>query len=321
MYLKRLEMKNYTFDFYNSASLRAYNLNDTMRFQLSILDKMDHITKRHSENVANLTCRICEYLHLNNRAIIHATMSGYLHDVGKLMVPKEILQKPDKLTDEEYEIIKTHTSKGYEICMKNPELRPYARTALCHHEALNGTGYPNGIGKKEIPFETQIVTVADEYDALVTKRHYTTHVNISETLKALIKDALPETDPKIIALDQLNINKKLGKINAKILKILFKVVIDDVYYEISCLQNYIDYLKGEIKRLETVQSYYNKMENSKKDKDKKYFLDGINLLLLDDETTDNFENVYEDYKLALENKCKQVDKLEDEIKIIRKLKI
>ena len=314
-------MKNYTFDFYNSASLRAYNLNDTMRFQLSILDKMDHITKKHSENVANLTCRICEYLHLNNRAIIHATMSGYLHDVGKLMVPKEILQKPDKLTDEEYEIIKTHTSKGYEICMKNPELRPYARTALCHHEALNGTGYPNGIGKKEIPFETQIVTVADEYDALVTKRHYTTHVNISETLKALIKDALPETDPKIIALDQLNINKKLGKINAKILKILFKVVIDDVYYEISCLQNYIDYLKGEIKRLETVQSYYNKMENSKKDKDKKYFLDGINLLLLDDDTTDNFENVYEDYKLALENKCKQVDKLEDEIKIIRKLKI
>lgn len=314
-------MKNYTFDFYNSASLRAYNLNDTMRFQLSILDKMDHITKRHSENVANLTCRICEYLHLNNRAIIHATMSGYLHDVGKLMVPKEILQKPDKLTDEEYEIIKTHTTKGYEICMKNPELRPYARTALCHHEALNRTGYPNGIGKKEIPFETQIVTVADEYDALVTKRHYTTHVNISETLKALIKDALPETDPKIIALDQLNINKKLGKINAKILKILFKVVIDDVYYEISCLQNYIDYLKGEIKRLETVQSYYNKMENSKKDKDKKYFLDGINLLLLDDETTDNFENVYEDYKLALENKCKQVDKLEDEIKIIRKLKI
>lgn len=314
-------MKNYTFDFYNSASLKAYNLNDTMRFQLSILDKMDHLTKRHSENVANLTCRICEYLHLNNRAIIHATMSGYLHDVGKLMVPQEILHKPDKLTDEEYEIIKTHTTKGYDICMKNTELRPYARTALCHHEALNGTGYPNGIGKKEIPFETQIVTVADEYDALVTKRHYTTHVNISETLKALIKDALPETDPKIIALDQLNINKKLGKINSKILKILFKVVIDDVYYEISCLQNYIDYLKGEIKRLETVQSYYNKMENSKKDKDKKYFLEGINLLLLDDETIDNFQNVYEDYKLALENKRKQVDKLEDEIKIIKKLKI
>lgn len=314
-------MKNYTFDFYNSASLKAYNLNDTMRFQLSILDKMDPITKRHSENVANLVCRICEYLHLNNQAIIHATMSGYLHDVGKLMVPQEILHKPGKLTDEEFEIIKTHTTKGYEICMKNPELRPYARTALCHHEALNGTGYPNGISKKEIPFETQVVTVADEYDALVTKRHYTTHVNISETLKALIKDSLPETDPKIIALDQLNTNKKLGKINSKILKILFKVVIDDVYYEISCLQNYIDYLKGELKRLETVQSYYNKMQNSKKDKDKKYFLEGINLLLLNDETAENFQDVFEDYKIALNNKLEQIDKLENEIKIIKKLKI
>ena len=55
-------MKNYTFDFYNSASLKSYNLNDSMRFQLSILDKLDPITKKHSENVASVTCRICEYL-------------------------------------------------------------------------------------------------------------------------------------------------------------------------------------------------------------------------------------------------------------------
>ena len=290
-------MKNYTFDFYNSASLKAYNLNDTMRFQLSILDRMDPITKRHSGNVANLVCRICEYLHLNNQAIIHATMSGYLHDVGKLMVPQEILHKPDKLTDEEFEIIKTHTTKGYEICMKNPELRPYARTALCHHEALNGTGYPNGITKKEIPFETQVVTVADEYDAL------------------------PDADVKIIALDQLNINKKLGKINPKILKILFKVVIDDIYYEISTVQNYIDYLNGEVKRLKIIEGYYSKMINSKRDKDKNYFLEGINLLLTDGETVENFQDIFEDYKTALNNKLEQIDKLENEIKIIKKLKV
>lgn len=314
-------MKNYTFDFYNSASLKAYNLNDTMRFQLSILDRMDPITKRHSGNVANLVCRICEYLHLNNKAIIHATMSGYLHDVGKLMVPQEILHKPDKLTDEEFEIIKTHTTKGYEICMKNPELRPYARTALCHHEALNGTGYPNGITKKEIPFETQVVTVADEYDALVTKRHYKTHINISEALREIMKDALPDADVKIIALDQLNINKKLGKINPKILKILFKVVIDDIYYEISTVQNYIDYLNGEVKRLKIIEGYYSKMINSKRDKDKNYFLEGINLLLTDGETVENFQDIFEDYKTALNNKLEQIDKLENEIKIIKKLKV
>ena len=205
--------------------------------------------------------------------------------------------------------------------MKNPELRPYARTALCHHEALNGTGYPNGITKKEIPFETQVVTVADEYDALVTKRHYKTHINISEALREIMKDALPDADVKIIALDQLNINKKLGKINPKILKILFKVVIDDIYYEISTVQNYIDYLNGEVKRLKIIEGYYSKMINSKRDKDKNYFLEGINLLLTDGETVENFQDIFEDYKTALNNKLEQIDKLENEIKIIKKLKV
>lgn len=314
-------MKNYTFDFYNSASLKSYNLNDTMRFQLSILDRMDKFTKKHSENVANLVCRICEYLHFNNHVIIHSTMSAYLHDVGKLAIPQEIVNKPDKLTEEEYNIMKTHTTKGYEICMKNPELRPYAQAALYHHEALNGSGYPNGLTKKDIPYIAQIVRVADEYDAIVTKRQYKTHINISETLKDLIKDTIPEDHVKLIALDQLKTNQKLGKINARILKILFKVVIDDIIYEIASVDNYIKYLKTEIKRLETVESYYNKMNQAKKDKDKNYFLEGMKLLLLDEETVDNFMEVLEDYKKALENKELMIDKLNNEIKIIKKLKV
>ena len=314
-------MKNYTFDFYNSASLKSYNLNDTMRFQLSILNRMDPFTKKHSENVANLVCRICEYLHFNSHVIIHSTMNAYLHDVGKLAIPKEILNKPGKLTEEEYEIMKTHTTKGYEICMKNPELRPYSQAALCHHEALNGTGYPKGLVKKDIPYIAQIVRVADEYDALVTKRQYKTHVNISETLKELIKDTAPEEHTKAIALDQLKNNEKLGKINARILKILFKVVIDDIFYEIDSIENYINYLKTEIKRLETAQSYYDKMNKSKKEKDKAYFLEGIKMLLLDEENIDNFLIVLEDYKKALENKKIMIDKLNNEIKIIKKLKV
>ena len=225
-------MKSYSFDFYNAANLKAYNLNDTMRYQLAILDKMDPITKKHSENVANLVCRICEYLRFNWQATIHSTMNAYLHDVGKLAIPPEILNKPSKLTDEEFEIIKTHTTKGYEICMKDIKLRPYADAALCHHEALNGTGYPRGLTKKEIPYIAQIVRVADEYDAITSKRQYTTHINISETLKVLINDARPEEHLKSVALDQLRTNQKLGKINPRFLKILFKVVIDDIVYEI-----------------------------------------------------------------------------------------
>lgn len=314
-------MKSYTFDFYNSASLRAYNLSDTMAYQLSILNGLDPITKRHSENVANLTCRICEYLRFKPQLTIHATMCGYLHDIGKLLIPPEIINKPGRLTEEEYELMKTHTTKGYEICMKHPELRPFAQVPLCHHEALDGSGYPNGLTKKKIPYAAQIVRVADEYDAIVHKRQYTTHVNISATLKELIKDAQPEEHRTLMALDYLKTNKKLGKINAHILKILFKVVIDDVHYEIDNIKNYVVYLNGEVKRLETIDGYYHKMENAKKEKDKEYFLEGMKLLFQDGETVENFQQVLKEYKQAIQSKENQIEKLHDEIKIIKKLRV
>ena len=233
-------MKNEKIDFYSSTNLKSYNLDAIMKYQLSMLDRLDVFTRRHSENVANLVCRICEYLHCKKVFTIHATICAYLHDIGKLFVPPEILNKPDALTEEEFEIMKTHTTLGYEMCMKDLKLRPYADGALYHHEALNGTGYPNGLTKKDIPYVAQIIRVADEYDAIVTKRQYTTHINISETLKELIKDARPLEYIKTVALDSLKENYKVGKINAKALKALFKVVIDDTLYEISCVMEYID---------------------------------------------------------------------------------
>ena len=136
-------MRNEKFDFYSPVNLKSYNLDKTMRYQLDILGSLDFFTRRHSENVANLVCRICEYFHFNQKFTVYCTICAYLHDVGKLFIPSAILNKPDRLTDEEFEVMKTHTTKGYEMCMKDPELRPYAIGALDHHEALNGTGYPN----------------------------------------------------------------------------------------------------------------------------------------------------------------------------------
>ena len=77
-----------------------------------------------------------------NVDIDKAITLGYLHDIGKLMIPSSILQKPAKLTDEEYEIMKKHTIYGYEICMKDKNLKPYSAGALYHHEALNGSRIP-----------------------------------------------------------------------------------------------------------------------------------------------------------------------------------
>ena len=310
-------MKKDVFDFYSPTNLKSYNLDKTMKYQLNILGNLDLITRKHSENVANLVCRICEYLHFNTKFTIYCTICAYLHDIGKLFIPLSIINKPGPLTDEEYEIMKTHTTKGYEMCMKDLKLRPYALGPLDHHEALNGTGYPNGITK--IPMEAQIIRVADEYDAIVTKRQYTTHVNISETLKELIADTKP--DPRFVALDQLAQNSKVGKINKHVLRALFKVVIDDILYEISCLYEYLDYLKDNIKRLTLINKYKEKMEEAKTDKKREYYREGMRLLFQAGENFDNFPEIFKDYKDALEIRTDRVDKLYKEIKIIKKLEV
>lgn len=314
-------MKNEKIDFYSSTNLKSYNLDDTMKYQLSMLERLDVFTKRHSENVANLVCRICEYLHCKKFFTIHATICGYLHDIGKLFIPPEILNKPGSLTDEEYEVIKTHTTLGYEMCMKDIKLRPYADGPLYHHEALNGTGYPQGLTKDEIPYVAQIIRVADEYDAIVTKRQYTTHINISETLKELIHDAIPTDYIKTVALDSLKQNYNVGKINSKALKALFKVVIDDTLYEISCVMDYINYLKEQVKRLEQIEKYDLKSQKAKKDKDKEYYREGMRMLFQTGETFENYQQVLTEYREAIATRENVKAKLYNEIDIIKKLKI
>ena len=312
-------MRDPKIDFYSPTALKSYNLDKTMRYQLNVLGNLDFFTKRHSENVANLVCRICQYLNCNNSYTVYCTICAYLHDIGKMFIPLSILNKPDKLTPEEYEIMKTHTTLGYEMCIKDLELRPYAVGPLYHHEALNGTGYPNGVTKENIPYCAQIIRVADEYDAIVSKRQYKTHIKISETLKILIKEAQPST--KEVALDNAANGAKVGRLNKKVVKTLFKVVIEDTEYEISCLMGYIKFLKDEIKRLETIQDYENKMYNSKTEKKKKYYEEGMKLLFSEGENFNNYPDVLSEYKEALENRNGIIDSLFDEIKIIKKLKV
>lgn len=309
------------FDFYSPFNLKAYNLDIALQYQLKLLESLDPFTRKHSENVANLVCRICKYMHFNTKYIIYCTICAYIHDIGKLFIPTEILNKPDKLTDEEYEIMKKHTTYGYDMCMKDLKLRPYAFGPLYHHEALNGTGYPNGLTKRDIPRVGQIIRVADQYDAIVTKRQYKTHINISETLKDLIKDTKPEEHIKAIALSELADNSKVGKINPKILKVLFKVVIDDTLYEIYCIKQYVEYLKEQIERLKLIDNYYTKSKDAKTDKKKEYYLNGVKVLLTKDENIDNYKDILNDYKTALNNKKFMIDRLYDEIKIIKHLKI
>ena len=166
------------YDFYSPSNIKLKDLDNSLKSSLTVMNKLDDMTKQHSENVSNLVTRICQYMRCNSQFTIHCMIAAYIHDLGKIFIPKEILSKNGRLTPEEYEIMKTHTTLGYEYCMKDMNLRPYSDGPWYHHESLNGTGYPRGLRKNDIPYSAQIIRVADEYDALVTKRHYTTHINI-----------------------------------------------------------------------------------------------------------------------------------------------
>ena len=291
------------FDFYDKTVLKSYDLDSAARYQLKMLDSLDNFTRKHSESVANLTCRICDYLHLNKDFTIYCTTCAYLHDIGKMFIPPSILQKPGKLTDDEYEIMKTHTSIGYKMCMNDTKLRPYSAGPRWHHEALDGSGYPDGLKGDKIPIEDQIIRVADEFDAIVSKRQYKSHVGITDTLKMLIENA------------------HSGKNNIPATKEIKKVVIDDTIYEISCTFDYLDYLKENIKRLKQIKKYYDKMTSSHSQKQKNYYLEGMKMLFTEGETEENFQNILSEYKEALSSRSQVIDKLNAELKEIKKLKI
>lgn len=157
------------------------------------------------------------------------------------------------------------------------------------------------------------------FDAIVTKRHYTTHVNISETLKILIKDAKPSR--QAVALDLLSSFSKLGKINTKILRVLFKVVIDDTLYEISCTDEYISYLKEQIKRLNKIEKFEEKMKTARKESEVEYYREYMKILFQQGENYENYKQVLAEYENALSIKNSLVDSLYKEIDIIKSLKV
>ena len=312
-------MPKEVFDFYDRTSLKSYNLDKSMQYQLNILGSLDVFTRQHSENVASIVCRLCQYLHCTKSFTEYCTICAYLHDIGKQFIPARILQKQTELTDEEYEIMKTHTTIGYNICMEDLKLRPYAAGPIYHHEALNGTGYPNALVKKDIPYEGQIIRVADEYDAIVSKRQYKSHIGIIDTLNILIDECNPIKNPENYKIPVKD--TKVGKNNPIIVKALIKVVIDDSEYEISCIMDYLKDLKPDIKRLEEIEKYDKKRINSKSESKKNYYLNGMKYLLIGQETVDNYEEILNSYRRIVKEKKEHIDKLFSEIKTMKKLKI
>ncbi len=132
----------------------------------------DDATYTHCVNVAMISNIIAQWLKWSDEDIEIATQAGLLHDIGKLMIPNEIISKPAKLTSDEYSIIKTHPTQGYSM-IKNMNLSDHVKNAvLMHHERCDGSGYPLGIRDNQIDIFAKLVAIADVYDAMTSARVY-----------------------------------------------------------------------------------------------------------------------------------------------------
>ena len=136
------------------------------------LEAKDVYTHGHSERVANLAVSIGKNLSLADDDVEALRRGGLIHDIGKIGVKESILLKPEKLTIEELSHIRTHPSRGYDICSPLKCFEPCLSIIRSHHERIDGTGYPDGLKGDKIPLAARIAAVADSYDAMTTDRPY-----------------------------------------------------------------------------------------------------------------------------------------------------
>lgn len=157
----------------------------TVKSLAAAIDGKDKYTRGHSERVSRISVAIGQRLNLADEEIEILRISALLHDVGKIAVNDAILNKPTALTNEEFEIMKTHPKAGYKIMAQIPAMKNYLPGILMHHEMINGAGYPQGLKGAEIPLQAKIISVADTFDAMTIDRPYQKGFSLEDSLNRI----------------------------------------------------------------------------------------------------------------------------------------
>lgn len=155
------------------------------------------VEKKHSEEVVRLSRLLGEALNFTEDQLKELSIAALFHDIGKISIPDSILNKPGKLTNEEYKIMKTHAENGYEILKAADEYSNLAIYASSHHEKWDGSGYPRGIKGEEIPLLSRVISIADSYETMISDRPYRKGKTKAYAISELIKYAGTQFDPKI----------------------------------------------------------------------------------------------------------------------------
>ncbi|AZR72264.1 phosphohydrolase [Anoxybacter fermentans] len=162
------------------------------------LDTKDHYTYGHSERVSQLVERIALEMGMKEEQMFMAHIAAHLHDIGKIGIPDSILNKPGRLTEDEFKIVQQHPLKGFEILNKVKSFRKIAEIVKYHHERYDGKGYPDGLKGERIPLEARIIAVADAFDAMTSYRPYRKKMKISEAIQELKEHIYDQFDPEVV---------------------------------------------------------------------------------------------------------------------------
>lgn len=165
---------------------------------IRILEIYDRYTKGHSENVANLAAKIAAEMKLSKNLVSDTYWAGMIHDLGKLLVPINILNKKEKLTKEEFQLIKKHPIWGKEALSKSGSLKHISTYILYHHERWDGKGYPEGLKGENIPLVSQIISVADAWDAMRSKRSYRKPLTKKVALNEIKQNKGKQFSPQVV---------------------------------------------------------------------------------------------------------------------------
>ena len=169
----------------------------TIRAISNTLDTKDSYTNGHSLRVTLYSMILATELNLDEEYMENIEIAGLLHDIGKIAMPKNILCKNGKLTDEEFTVMKSHPSKGERIVFNIKKLQLIASWIKSHHEKWDGRGYPDGLKEKEIPLPGRIIAIADTYDAMTSTRPYRTALPHQTAIDEIKRCSGTQFDPEL----------------------------------------------------------------------------------------------------------------------------
>jgi len=163
-----------------------------------LLDLKDLNTGVHSTRLAEWALHVAEELGLDESSLGDLEVAALLHDIGKVGIPDAILNKPAKLTSEEYALMKKHPEYGWAVLRQIPGMERASLVILHHHENFNGNGYPAGLRGEEIPLGSRIVSVIDAFDAMVSSRPYRQGLPLEEAERRLLEASGTQFDPDVV---------------------------------------------------------------------------------------------------------------------------